>query len=594
MREPRQRRFRRRIVLLLILAVALVAVVRLGQVQLVQAGSYNEASRGKRAVPVVVPAVRGDIVDRNGEVLASTDERYDVQLSPKNTKVSGGVFYRATGRGLETEEITSYQAFEEIGAITGQTADEIQKIVDDALAENPKSDFAYVKRRVTLGQLNDLKELGIPWLTFASNFNRTYPNGAVAGNLIGFFGDEGVAQAGLELSQDECLAGTDGSETYERSADGVALPGSSVTTEEVSNGGDVNLTIDRDMQWQVQQIVNEAQRHYIGEWALAVVMDAKTGELLAVAEDGSVDPNNVQDSSLDRREARSFTSPYEPGSTFKTITAAAVLDQGKATTTERVIVPGIWDRNGAHFGDWYQHGDETMTFAGVIEISSNIGTAIFGERLTPDQRYDYLQKFGIGVATDVGMPLEDSGLLFPPDQWDAQTNYTTMFGQGVSSTIVQTAGVFQTIANNGVRVPPTLVKNCVLADGTVIDYPRQDEVKVISPEAAKETTAMLETVVSPEWIQEQVGIPGYRVAGKTATAEQPDGHGGYRRDFVYSFAGFFPAEDPQYVVVTSLAFPKGPGLTSGARHMWKDISAAVVRHYQVPPSSSTFESLPLS
>ena len=167
MAEPKTRRFRRGLALLIVAVTALTFMVRLIDVQVVSASELNEASRGKRAVPVTTPAVRGDIVDRNGSVLATTNERYDVQLSPKNTQLNGAEFLRLIGNGPETETVTSYDAFGEIGKITGQSADDIQKIVDEALKENPKSDFAYVKRRVSLAQLNQLKKLQIPWLTFA-------------------------------------------------------------------------------------------------------------------------------------------------------------------------------------------------------------------------------------------------------------------------------------------------------------------------------------------------------------------------------------------------------------------------------------------
>src|SRR5699024_1441861 len=173
--------------------------------------------------------------------------------------------------------------------------------------------FAYVKRGVNLHQLNALKELGIPWLTFDYNYQRLYPNGAVAGNLVGFTGAEQEPQSGIELSQDTCLAGEDGYETYEKGADGVALPGSHVLREPAKNGGTVQLTIDADLQWQSQQLVDAYGDRLDTEWAFAVLMDVKTGELLAVAEDHSVDPGDVSAGDPTKREARSFVAPYEQG-----------------------------------------------------------------------------------------------------------------------------------------------------------------------------------------------------------------------------------------------------------------------------------------
>lgn len=596
MAEPKTRRFRRGLALLIVAVTALTFMVRLIDVQVVSASELNEASRGKRAVPVTTPAVRGDIVDRNGSVLATTNERYDVQLSPKNTQLNGAEFLRLIGNGPETETVTSYDAFGEIGKITGQSADDIQKIVDEALKENPKSDFAYVKRRVSLAQLNQLKKLQIPWLTFASDFNRTYPNGAVAGNLIGFFGNEGEPQAGIELSQNKCLAGTDGSETYERSADGVALPGSMVVAEEAHNGGTVELSIDRDLQWQAQQVVNRVRGESGAEWVMQVVMDVKTGELIAVAEDDSVDPNNVSDSDPSRRDARAFINPYEPGSSMKVITASALIDQGAATPGSAEVIPYAYEEegNGVYFKDAFYHEPERMTLAGIIVQSSNVGTATLGSRLSGDVRYDYLRKFGLGESTDAGMPLEDSGLLYEPDEWDRQTNFATMFGQGLSTTIVQTAGVFQTLANGGERIPPTLVKTCTDADGNVHTPDHGDSVTATKKDTADQVTRILETTANDSFIEEHTGIPGYRLAGKTATGEQPDGQGGYRPDYVYTFSGFFPVDDPQYVVISTVAYPTEQSGAVVSKTSWRDTAEAVIRHFHIPPSTGTFEPYPLN
>ena len=235
-----------------------------------------------------------------------------------------------------------------------------------------------------------------------------------------------------------------------------------------TDGGTVELSIDRDLQWQAQQVVNRVRGESGAEWVMQVVMDVKTGELIAVAEDDSVDPNNVSDSDPSRRDARTFINPYEPGSSMKVITASALIDQGAATPGSAEVIPYAYEEeeNGVYFKDAFYHEPERMTLAGIIVQSSNVGTATLGSRLSGDVRYDYLRKFGLGESTDAGMPLEDSGLLYEPDEWDRQTNFATMFGQGLSTTIVQTAD-FQTLANGGERIPPTLVKTCTDADGNV-------------------------------------------------------------------------------------------------------------------------------
>ncbi|MEJ6489362.1 penicillin-binding protein 2 [Leucobacter sp. USCH14] len=586
---------RRAIALGIIVVAALVFLVRLVDVQVVSAAALNEDAKDKRAVPVAIPSVRGDIVDRDGEVLATTDERYDVQLSPKNTRLNDGVFYRLDAeRGVGTVEVTAAQAFAEIGEVTGQSGDEIQKIVDDALRDNPKSDFAYVKRSIDLTQLNALKALEIPWLTFESQHTRTYPNGAVGGNIVGFSGADDVPQAGVELSQDACLTGVDGTETYERSEDGVALPGSVVVTRKVQDGGTVQLTIDRDLQWETQQAINQQVQSVGAEYGLLTVMDVQTGELVAIAEDGSVDPNDVDASDPEKREARSFTAPYEPGSTFKTITAAALIDQGVATPASQNLTPDYLEPEpGVRFGDSFNHPEMPWTLTGILTQSSNVGTSMLGSQLSAETRYDYLKRFGVGDATQAGMPVEDSGLLYEPKDWDRQTSYNTMFGQGLSSTIVQTAGVYQAIANHGVRVPPSVVKQCTDADGTTTEPDHGDEVEAVSEAAAADVMAMLETVTTEGWFKDLIAIPGYRIAGKTGTAEQVDPATGlYRTDFVHSFAGIFPADDPQYVAVASIAFPTAGDGGVAALTAFRAAAEATIRTFHIPPSTGEFTPLP--
>ena len=582
-------------VLALIALMSLVFVVRLVDVQVVSAAAMNEESRSKRAVPVTIPSLRGDIVDRNGEILATTDERYDVQLSPKNTRVNGGAFYRADGSGgVGTVKVTTEEAYAEISAITGQQPEEIAEIVDQALADDPKSDFAYVIRGVDLAQLQRLKDLNVPWLTFDTHHQRMYPNGAVAGNLIGFSGADEIPQAGVEMSQDACLAGHNGSETYERGADGVPLPGSVVTTEEAKNGGTVELTIDRDLQWQAQQIINQQTTNAGAEWGMVVVMDVHTGELVAVAEDGSVDPNDVDASDPAKRDARAFINPYEPGSTFKAITVAALIDSGTATPHSQYLTPDHWSpEDGVTFSDSEWHDPMPWTLTGILVESSNVGTAAFGTQMSNAERYEYYQKFGLGQSTSAGLPLEDSGLLYGPDEWDPQSRYNLTFGQAVSTTIVQMAGAYQAIANDGVRIPPSVVRSCTDADGVVTELEHGEEVRVISAETSEQVMRMLETVVVHGWYQDIAVIPGYRIAGKTGTAEQSDGAGGYRSDYVNSFAGVFPADDPQYVAVASIAFAKSGNGGVAAISAFRETAEATIRGFHIPPSTGEFVPYPM-
>ncbi|NLA66058.1 MAG: penicillin-binding protein 2 [Leucobacter sp.] len=589
---------RRLVALAVVIIGAIVFSVRLIDVQIVSAAQLNADALDKRGVPVSIPSVRGDIVDRNGVVLATTDERYDVQLSPRVARLNGGKFWREVtlpDGGIDTVQVTAEQAFGEIGAITGQSAEEIATIVDEALAENPKSDFAYVKRAVDLTTLNALKQLDIGWLTFDINHQRLSPTGAVGGNIVGFSGADGEPQAGIALSQQECLTGVDGEESYEKGADGVRLPGSVVVTKEAQNGGTIQLTLDIDLQYEAQQIINAQTSAAAAEWGLLTIMDAETGELVAVAEDYSVDPNDVSASDADRREARSFTWPYEPGSTYKAFTAAMLVDQGAANAaTQHWTSYQASPEEGVYYSDAFVHEDMPWTLAGILVESSNVGITALGARVPEHTRYEYMQRLGLGEATDVGMPAESAGLLYDVADWDRQTSYATMFGQGLSSTIVQTASAYQAIANDGVRIPPSLVMGCTSPDGEVTEYERGEPVQVFSADTAAQTREMIEAVANEAWIADQLAIPGYRIGGKTGTAEQSDGEGGYRTDYVYTFAGMFPLEDPKYVAVATIAYPKAMHGTVAATRTWNAAAEATIRTFHLPPSSGAYQPLPLT
>ena len=567
-------------------AVVLVAVVglfvgRLVDIQVVRAEALSADSLGNRSVETTVYGSRGEILDADGVVLAGTVMRYDVQLSPKNAKQ----FTRTDG-DVETT-ITVAEAAAEIGAITGQTGAEIEAIITDALADNPESDFAYVSKQVDVDAFRAIYALDIPWLTFAKNPSRVYPNGAVAGNLVGFVSSAGEAQAGLELGQDACLASDNGTETYERGADGVRLPESTVTTDAAVDGSDVITTIDSDLQFFVQQVLAEQAQTTGAAWGNVVVQEVKTGKLVAVADYPTVDPNNVTATDAEDRGSRAFTAPYEPGSTFKALTAASVLDAGLATPNSQVVAPYRYlTANGADVNDSSYHADLRLTLTGVLIDSSNTGMSKFGELLSDQQRYDYMTKFGVGIVTESGFPAEESGDLRAAEDWDSQTAYATMFGQGLTTTALQVSSIYQTIANGGVRMPVQLVSGCRAADGTLTDVPAAEGTQVVSASAARDTADMLEMVYQEGWLANTWKIPGYRVAAKTGTAQMPDGNGGYTKGYLVSVSGFAPADDPQFVVSVSLADPVNMNSSAASAPFFQEVMSQVLKKYRAVPSGA--------
>lgn len=564
-----------------------VFVLRLVDIQVVRADSLSADSLGNRSVEKTVYGSRGEILDANGVVLAGTVMRYDVALSPKNASP----FSRTVGDTDTT--VTVADAAAEIGAVIGQPAAQIETLISDALADNPKSDYALVAKKVDVDAFRALYALEIPWLTFQQNPGRVYPNGAVAGNLVGYVSANGEAQAGLEDTEDACLASDNGIETYERGADGVRLPESTVAIKAAVDGSDVVTTIDSDLQWFVQQALAEQALATGAAWGNVIVQDVKTGKLLAVADYPAVDPNNVSATEPEDRGSRAFSASYEPGSTFKALTAASVLDAGLATPTSQVVAPYRYlPENGANVNDSSMHPDLQLTLTGVLIESSNTGTSKFGELLTDQQRYDYMTKFGVGTETEVGFLAEDSGILHPADEWDNQTKYATMFGQGLTTTALQVSSIYQTIANGGVRMPVQLVSGCRAADGSLTEVPAAEGTRVISEEAARDTADILESVHQKAWLKDVWDVPGYRVAAKTGTAQMPDGNGGYTTGYLVSVSGFAPADDPQFVVSVSLADPVNMNSSAAPAPVFQEVMSQVLKKYRAVPSGAAAPDLP--
>ena len=420
-----------------------------------------------------------------------------------------------------------------------------------------------VTKGVTPAVWRSVKALGVPGVTSEVASQRTYPAGAVAGNLIGWVGADGTPRAGLEVEEDAVLQGRDGTERYERGRDGQRIPMAAATRTDPVDGADVRLTIDRDLQWYAQQAISAQVDATGAEWGAVTVMDPTTFAVLALAESGAVDPNDPGATPPEMSGNRSLQDVFEPGSTAKVVTAAAALEEGVTTPGEKLRIPYTYTvPNGQVIQDSHPHALEDLTFAGVLGESSNTGTVMVGSRLGDDVRYDYQRRFGFGQKTALDFPGESAGLLHAPGSkgYDGRTRYTTMFGQGLSTTMVQSAQVFATLANGGVREPTHVVAGTRGADGRFVPTPLGPPVRVVSERTAKQVVSMLEGAVGEGGTGEAATVPGYRVAGKTGTA-QIAGEGGYAGNgFIGSFNGMAPAEDPQLVVAVSVARPTKAGV----------------------------------
>jgi cell division protein FtsI (penicillin-binding protein 3) len=354
----------------------------------------------------------------------------------------------------------------------------------------------------------------------------------------------------------------------------------------VKHGSDVVLSINSDLQYSAQQEMAATVRRLNADWASAIVIEVSTGRILAAAEAPTVDPNNFSAVEAQNRSSRIFRSSFEPGSILKTVATATAIDAGKATPLSKVVAPYSlrmpWGQN---INDSHFHPPEKLTMTGVLAESSNTGLVQLGGKVDSKTRYEYMKKFGMGSKTGVNFEGESSGLLADYKKWDKMTDKTVMFGQGVSLTPIQTADIYQTIANKGVRLSPVLVEGCQDKDGnltrTAVDAP----VQVISEKTAADTMDMLEKVVEFGSIGRTARIQGYRVGGKTGTAQIAEGKG-YGRLYAVSFVGVAPAEDPKYVVAVTAFKSRRVSNSLGATPGFVAIMKQVLKTYTVPPTTT--------
>ncbi|ANF31027.1 penicillin-binding protein [Leifsonia xyli] len=565
---------RRRTAVTVLAVAATVGILgaKLVDIQVVRADALQRQSVTAKEVSTPLLGNRGDIVDADGTVLATTVYTYTAAASPKDA-IAGG-------------RDKMVEAAAKIGAITGQGGDAVVALIDAALKADPKSQYVLIKSGMDVGTFDKLDKLPYPWLTFTKKQARSYPNGAVAGNLLGFLSAGG--DSGLEKSENTCLAGQNGEETYQRGADGVAIPGSTVVQKQAKDGGTLKLTIDGDLQWFAEQTLAQQVAATGSKFGFVTVAEAKTGKVKAIAQWPALDPNNIDATDPSYWRLQPLTDPREPGSTFKALTAAMLIDQGKATPTSQVLAPYSWKSgNGADLHDSGYHGPLRLTLTGVLMMSSNTGMSQLGKALSDQTRYDYLKKFGIGESTGLPYPDQSDGVLHPVSEWDDQTKYATMFGQGVSATQIQMVGAYQALANGGTRIPLSFVEGCEHPDGTVTDIPSAKATQVVSAQAASTTLGMMESVVTDGELKKQLQIPGYRVAAKTGTAQQPDGKGGYLPSYYVSVMGVAPVDDPQYVVSVNLGFPTTITSSAAAAPLFHTIMSQVLKTYRVKPSTSS-------
>jgi cell division protein FtsI (penicillin-binding protein 3) len=382
------------------------------------------------------------------------------------------------------------------------------------------------------------------------------------------------------------IAGKEGRYSYAR-GNGAEIPGSQQELVPAKAGTNIRLTIDRDVQWVAAEAISKAVKQYGASSGTVIVMDPKTGAIVAHATAPTFNPNNTKNVALSLMRNPSVQDVYEPGSTGKVMTMAAALEEKTVTPTTVISVPYKVKRGGSYFHDHEPHPVQQLTASGILAVSSNTGTIKIGESMSNDTLHRYLTKFGIGIKTGSGLPGESSGILRPVSDWSGTTAPTVAFGQGYSVTAMQATSVFATIANNGVRVSPTVIAGTSDASGHFTPAGNRSTTRVVSEDTAVKLRIMMESVVTANGTAPSAAIPGYRVAGKTGTAERIDPLTGRYSGYTASFIGFAPADAPRYVISVTIQDPKN-GHYGGALGgpVFKKVMTFVLQSKHVAPTGT--------
>ncbi|MEU6883628.1 penicillin-binding transpeptidase domain-containing protein [Streptomyces sp. NPDC046712] len=595
---------RLRLVSLGLTLVMLAFVVRLLQVQAVDASALAAKAEAHRYQEYTLSADRGEITDRSGIALAASVDAYDITADPK-------LFTPEESRIQDAPE----QAAALLAPLLGKQPAELAKKL-----RTPKSRYTLLARKQTpqvWNQIKDLKKVyekkakpaaggnGINLLggiLSEPSTKRVYPNGELAAGILGYVNAEGRGAGGLESMLDKELAGQDGKIRFAQSG-GRQVPTAGSRGTPAVPGSDIELTIDRDIQWAAQRAITEQVRKSKADRGYVIVQNTKTGEVLAMANAPGFDPNDLSAANAAAMGNAALQDAYEPGSTSKVMSMAAVLEEGVATPDTHVIVPNRLHRGDRLFKDDVDHKTWYLTLNGVLAKSSNIGTILATGQLGKTQAesnqvlYSYLRKFGIGSPTGLGYPGETPGILAKPQNWSTSQQYTIPFGQGLSINAMQAASVYSTIANGGVRIEPTLVRGTKGPDGRFTPAPAPKQTRVVSDKTAKTLAQMLESVVGDEeGTGTRARIPGYRVAGKTGTANRVDPELGRYKGYTASFAGFAPADDPQITVYCAIQNPTKGDYFGGqiCGPIYKKVMEFALKTLHVAPTGSDPARLPVT
>lgn len=537
-------------------ALFVVALARAFWLQVVQGPSLDALAKQQQTQTVVIPAGRGTIFDRNGVELAIGEQATTVYADPRQVKDARAV------------------------AIAAQAALGVDPNRLYAALQSKKSHFVYVARQVDPIKAALLKQKKLPGLGFYPEERRTYPQRNVAAHVVGYAGLDNRGLAGLEVSLDQNLVGHPGSQTVVKDPRGTTLNVVKSTPER--QGQSVVLSIDHTIQAQAESVLRDTIKAWHAKAATAVVIDPRTGEVLAMANAPGFDANKYPQTKPARQRNRAVTDTYEPGSTFKLVTVTGALGDRLVTPATKFDLPyeiRVADRV-VH--DAERRPTEWFSVRDILARSSNVGAVTLAEKLGKDRLSAWIDRFGFGKATGIDFPGESPGILLPKERWSGSTIGNVPIGQGIAVTPLQMATAYATIANGGIRITPRLVRSI---GGT---QTKLEKTRVVSAPLAREVVGMLTDVVN-EGTGKSAAIPGYVVAGKTGTAEKPDPRGGYAKGkYVASFVGFVPATRPRFVVLVMVDEPQG-AIFGGvvAAPAFQQIARFALQYYEVQPDAPT-------
>ena len=563
----------------LIIGVFMIFVLlalQLVRVQVIQASEYQSKAANEMESTRNTPAPRGEITDINGVAFARSVSAITIVVDQTQiTDPARVANFVAPILGLPVEEVQ--------GNITGTRRYSIVLKHGRPAQWDLLTKEIYEYNKALTNEQLDKRIIGF----FPErSFIREYPSGSLISSLVGFVRADGIGATGLESSLNSVITGTDGRYSFANGY-GAEIPGSQREIVAAKAGTTVRLTIDRDIQWVAAKAIAEAVKSSRAASGTVIVMDPRTGEIVAHATAPTFDPNNTKNVDLNLMRNPSVQDVYEPGSTGKVMTLAAALEEKTVAPTTVFAVPYKLKRGGSTFKDHDKHPVQQLTTSGILAVSSNTGTIKIGETLSNDKLYSYLNKFGVGVKTGSGLPGESAGLMPKVKDWSGTTAPTVAFGQGYSVTAMQATSVFATIANNGVRVSPTVIAGTQDASGHFTPAANRTTTRVVSEDTARELRLMMESVVSPTGTAPSAAIPGYRVAGKTGTAwRYNDKTGGYS-GYTASFIGFAPADAPRYVINVTIQDPHNGyygGLLGGP--VFKKVMTFVLQTKHVAPTGT--------